>query len=125
MPRIIPNFKEPREHDEKHLKFIRSLPSCISGDGPCVAHHLLSVSGRGVARKADDRHTLPLTWEEHDELHKKCGSNGVWEERYFWDTFRINPKILARTLYALSGDIEAAEYVIHTHKCRRCYVVMP
>jgi hypothetical protein len=83
--KIYHNFRRPRMEDPVHLKFIRTLPSCISGRSPCVAHHLLNVPGRrGVAMKADDMWAIPLTAEEHDQLHRECASKteDAWFAKY-------------------------------------------
>jgi hypothetical protein len=48
------------------VAWIREQPSIVSGKGPCVAAH--SRTG-GTRRKADACWNVPLTQEEHDELH--------------------------------------------------------
>lgn len=79
----------------------------------CVAHHLLSVSGRGLSMKADDMWALPLTPEEHDRLHRECASKT--EEEWFVDQ-GVLPHVLARTLWHLSGHLEEADLVVRTHR---------
>lgn len=48
-------------------EWIRSLPSVVSGLGPCENVH---VCTGGVSRKADARFVVPLTSAEHRELHQ-------------------------------------------------------
>ena len=73
MTEVITNFKPDRTpRNEKHLKRVRAMPSCISGSRPCEAHHLTggpAASERGVSMRASDRWVVPLTHEEHMDLH--------------------------------------------------------
>lgn len=58
--------KLPKEAPD-YLKFVRSLPSAASGKIGCVAHH--RIGGRFSQHKVSDFETMPLTDEEHRELH--------------------------------------------------------
>jgi len=59
-----------RERDSAHLDFVRSLPCSVClKPGPSEAHHLLRGVPRGMGRKADDRHVIPLCHECHTGLH--------------------------------------------------------
>lgn len=53
---------------EKYLKWVKQQPSIISGMPADDPHHILGhgFSGSG---KAPDWATIPLTREEHNELH--------------------------------------------------------
>jgi hypothetical protein len=117
-PKIMGNFRKTTKkfksrayrEDPKHLEFVRSLPSCLSGQRGCVAHHLLSIPGsRGTSLKAEDWWTLPLTWEEHKRLHRECTSAN---EEVWFVSQGVAPHILARTLWHNSGDHEVCEYWI-------------
>ncbi len=102
-----PKAREYRS-DPKHLEFIRSLPSPLSGQYGCVAHHLLSAPGtRGVGMKAPDWWTIPLTPEEHDKLHRECASKT--EEEWFIER-GVRPHILARVLWNCGYDKEVGEW---------------
>lgn len=113
--KTLGNFREKTKRpksrayrqDPEHLEFIRSLPSCLSGEYGCDPHHLLSAPGRGVGLKAPDWWTVPLARMEHDRLHRECGSKT--EEEWFVAQ-GVMPHILARTLWHLSGDHEACEF---------------
>lgn len=59
--------KQPQLRDEKYLAFVRTLPSCISGEGPCEAHH--PISKRFSSQKVSDYLAIPLTTDEHRKLH--------------------------------------------------------
>lgn len=58
--------KLPKEAPE-YLAFVRSLPSAASGMIGCVAHH--RIGGRLSQHKVSDFETMPLTDDEHRELH--------------------------------------------------------
>ncbi|MVA98884.1 hypothetical protein GN330_16675 [Nitratireductor sp. CAU 1489] len=97
--------------DERHLSFIRSLPSIISGAGPCEACHirygdpLYRKKSTGKAQKPDDAWAVPMTPEEHRAQH-------AMSEVQFWNMHRIDPLAVARDLYAHTGDREAAVKII-------------
>ena len=56
-----------------HYERVAGMPSCVSGRGPVVLHHVpvtspksgQQVRKRGAARAA----VIPLTQEEHEQLH--------------------------------------------------------
>lgn len=50
---------------EKYLAFVRSLPSALSGQSPCVAHHLVGHGLKGKGGKVNDMLAFPLTEPEH------------------------------------------------------------
>lgn len=105
-----PRQRRPREKNENHLKFIRGLPSCISGSSPCIAHHLLDVPGRrGVAMKADDRYAVPLTAEEHQRLHSECASK---TEAEWFASNGVAHHEVALFLWHNTGDYERCENFI-------------
>ena len=58
--------KLPKECPE-YLDFVRSLPSAASGRIGCVAHH--RIGGRLSQHKTSDFEAMPLTDDEHRELH--------------------------------------------------------
>lgn len=108
--------KRPRIHNDKHLDFIRSLPCLVTGrtDGIEAAHvryrdARYGKPNPGYAKKPDDRWTIPLHWEKHREQH------GV-NERVFWDTLGIDPLRVALSLWASSGDYEAAEIILEANR---------
>lgn len=51
--------------DPNYLKFIRSLPSAVSGRGGCDACH---TGPHGLGQKSSDLATIPLTRKEHREF---------------------------------------------------------
>lgn len=53
---------------KERVEWVKSLPSIASGRTPCVNAH--TATG-GMGRKADYTTIVPLTHEEHEELHRK------------------------------------------------------
>ena len=53
---------------EERVYWISRHPSIVSGKIPCENAH---VRTGGVGRKADSKWIVPLTFEEHQELHQK------------------------------------------------------
>jgi hypothetical protein len=105
-------FRQPRQHDEAHLEFIRQLPCVICfNDIETQAAHLRSENLRygkrhtGMAEKPSDRWALPLCGRCHTAQHKS-------NEKNFWLNSGIDPWVLAMSLYGCTGDIEMAHTVI-------------
>lgn len=96
-----------RIKDDQHLKWIRTLPSVISGQYNCDACHIrygdatYRKKRTGKGQKPDDAWTVPMTRQEHAEQH---GMN----EHEWWKRRNIDPCAIARQLYAVSGDTAAA-----------------
>jgi len=94
--------REPRERDEKHLDYIRSLPCCICGGIDTEAAHIrtgtpeLGKRPTGMAEKPSDKWALPLCNKHHREQHD------FGDELGFWKCHGINPFVLAMTLKARS-----------------------
>lgn len=103
-----------RQEDERHLKWIRTLPSVISGGEPCEACHIRYGSGihnkkrTGKGQKPSDCWTVPMTPDEHREQH------AFGDERGWWDTKNIDPLYIANRLYEVSGDTKRAIEIIST-----------
>jgi Protein of unknown function (DUF968) len=64
---MFPKSKPAR--DSHHLRWVRQMPSVVSGQSPCDAHHLIGHGMGGMGTKASDYLTFPLTRVEHTELH--------------------------------------------------------
>lgn len=62
------------------VEWIKGLPSVVSGRSPCVNAHTRSG---GMGRKADYATIVPLTHEEHEELHRT--GQRTFEARYSVD----------------------------------------
>ena len=102
-----------RLKDEKHLQFIRRLP-CLATGGTfrIEAAHIrygdprYQKPGTPMARKPDDRWTVPLTHEAHQ--HGQHRTN----ERRWWEALGIDPCAVAIALYDVSGDLERGLVII-------------
>lgn len=94
---MILRQREPRQRDNKHLEFIRSLPCAICGGINTEAAHIRTASlahGKshtGMQEKPSDKWAVPLCNEHHREQH---GMN----ELAFWKRYGIDPFVLAMTL---------------------------
>lgn len=105
-----------RQHDEKHLGFIRQCPCVICGDDTTTeaAHirfHDLRADKRMVSinEKPDDRWTIPLCGRHHREQHEG-------NERTFWREAGIDPVFVAMALYLVSGDHAAGQRIIGANR---------
>lgn len=105
------NFRAPRKRDEKHLRFIRSLPSLIRGTGEIEAAHirypdpLYEKPPTGTGEKPSDCWTVPLAHDVHMLQHDRG-------ERAWWEAQRIDPVMIAILLYTHSGNLEAGINII-------------
>ena len=97
--------REPREHDEKYLEWLRSKPCCC-GCGkppPSDAAHLrvgsLAYDKRptGLAEKPHDRWAFPLNRRCHEAQH------AFGSELVFWEQHGIDPFALCVRFYAEFG----------------------
>jgi hypothetical protein len=104
----------PRQKDDRHLEFIRSLPCLVCmNDIETEAAHLRAANRRwgkpytGKQEKPHDMWTLPVCGRCHRKQH-------TMNEVQFWQERGIDPWGTALSLYAASGDHELAQEVI-TH----------
>lgn len=103
--------KRPRDHDAKHLDWIRTLPCVITGAFPVEAAHVRyadPVYGKretGKGEKPDDKWTVPLTSAKHREQHSG-------NEKLFWLRHGLDPLRIALALYSCTGDEEQAHVII-------------
>jgi hypothetical protein len=95
--------KENRIRDEKHRRFIASLPCCVTGlEGETQCAHV-SEGRHSIGMKSGDNNCLPLSVDEHRIQHE------IGEQNY-WFSFGglAKAKRLANNLYDVSGDMDAA-----------------
>ena len=98
---------------EAHLALIRQLPSCISGGMPCQAHHLMIASERGVGLRARDMWAVPLTNDEHRQLHNR-GSK--FHDQWFQERGLSDPRKIASLLWDNTGDLDKMRAVIEVNR---------
>ncbi len=103
---------QARIRDPQHLAFIRTLPSVISGRGPCEACHIrygdpiYNKKRTGKAQKPSDAWSVPMTAAEHRSQHDS-------NEAKWWAKQGIDPLAVARALYIITGDTEAALLILN------------
>ena len=110
--------RQPRQRDERHIRFIRSLPCLTSGRTESVdAAHVrygnaeLGKRPTGKGERPDDRWTVPLSRDQHADQHRHG-------EREWWARQGIDPLKVARDLYSVSGDTEAGEAIVRKVRLR-------
>lgn len=91
------NFKKPIIRDKNHLKFIASIPCCVSGRGGVQAAHI-RYGCFSMGMKPGDNYTVPLNHLEHARQHK-IGESQFWEDIN-------NAMALANLLYENTGNRE-------------------
>ena len=102
---------QKRIEDSEHLRFVKQLPSLVSGEQPCDPCHVRYGDPKHrkrktpTRRKPDDMWVVPMTRAEHDCQH---GMN----EQAFWEQIGIDPLEVAYQLYRVSGNIEAGRTII-------------
>lgn len=109
-------MKDPRQNNEKHLAFIRTLPCLITGARPehkiIEAAHIRYASiehGKRLTGKAEKPHdwwTVPLCQDKHREQH-------TMDERTFWAKYGIDPLIVCPLLWLHTGNHNNASAVIN------------
>jgi hypothetical protein len=114
---MLARQRRPRQHDKAHLAFVAERPCVICATNVGVdAHHIKMADARickpqtsNIGMKSDDRYTLPLCREHHEQLH------GMGE-RKFWGSFHVDACLLALCLYSCSvkGEAEEADRLITT-----------
>lgn len=104
--------RQPRQHNEQHLAFIRGLPCVVCKNNiETEAAHIKTAVPKvgkrdlGVGEKADDSWTVPLCGTHHRAQHVKG-------ERIFWADCGIDPILTALALYRVSGDHAAGEQIV-------------
>lgn len=111
--------KRPRQTDDGHLKWIRTLPCLICGKRGVHAAHIRMAALRygkretGKSEKPSDKWTLPLCAEHHTD-GPEAQHRG--SEAAFWQRYGIDPFIVAMALYQCSGDDEAGETIVQEHR---------
>lgn len=113
----VPRQKRPRREAGSHLAFIRKLPCCICGSYAKVqpAHLRMSsaVHGKfnsGVGAKPDDAWVTPLCEPHH--LTLPDAQHVIGDEAAFWAKHRIDPFLLALSLWRVTGREDEAEQII-------------
>jgi len=76
-------LKQKTGRSKKYMAFVRTLKSSVSGkEWEIIAHHVRCMGGGGMGMKPSDYLCVPLTSEEHHDLHTK-GEPSFWSK---WDS---------------------------------------
>lgn len=104
--------RQPRQHLESHLKFIRTLPCVVCGNNiETEAAHVRMGDGSiakpmtGIGTKPDDIFTVPLCGLHHRSQHD-AGNESAW-----WNEIGLDPVKIALALYVATGDFERGEQI--------------
>lgn len=103
--------RDPRQKSEKHLAWLRTLPSVIPSSEIVEAAHVRfddwSVGKRptGKAEKPHDFWALPLGRDRHREQHS--GS-----EQAFWRRYGLDPLRICLALWAYTQNDEVGRLII-------------
>jgi hypothetical protein len=107
--------RRPRDRNENHLKWIRTLHCCVCGaPGPDAAHIRAASAAHGKretggAEKPSDKWVVPLCRRDHDEQHSM-------NELLWWASKGIDPFTISLSLYAVSGDDEIGEAILRANR---------
>jgi len=104
--------RQPRQHNEAHLNFIRGLPCIVCANNiETQAAHIRMADPRilkrqsGMQEKPDDIFTLPLCGEHHAMQHRMS-------EQKFWMWVGVDPILVALALWYSRGDQEKCEQIL-------------
>jgi hypothetical protein len=104
--------RTPRDKDEAHLKFIRTLPCCVCGDDTTTEAAHVRMADRSIAKpmsgmqtKCDDRFAVPLCGGHHREQHAES-------EHQWWLNLGVDPIKVALALYSVSGNYERGWLIV-------------
>lgn len=103
----------PQEVNDAHRRWVKSLPSLISGEVEGVDPHHVSMAdpsvgkrGRGRGKRVDDKFVIPLSRRLHDELH--AIGEAKFAKKYGLDLVKI-----ALGLWAHTGDDDAGILIVN------------
>jgi hypothetical protein len=97
----MPEQRDPRQHDEDYLNYIRGCPCCLCGGIDVEAAHLRVGSindGKrptGMGEKSSDRWALPLCGVHHRQQHA-AGNELAWWASYGIDPFALSMQYQAK-----------------------------
>jgi len=87
-----------RVRDEKHRRFIASLPCCVCGaQPPTQAAHIRLMGAGGTGLKPGDDLCVPMCPQDHHQQHQ------IGEVTFWGGKFEA-AQTLAAALYGITGD---------------------
>lgn len=104
--------KQPRIHNEAHLKAIRQCNCLVCGKfQPSEAAHIrygdtsYGKFATGMGQKPDDKWTVPLCADCHRNGSEKRKAQHQMNERKFWEQEGIDPLEVAIELFACDNHV--------------------
>lgn len=104
-------IKQPRQHSDRHLEFVRGLSCLVCQDNTSTeAAHIRGVSRRagkrqvGKGEKPDDKWAVPLCSRHHHEQHE-IGESAFWVGQ--------DPFFVALALWGATGNHELGEQIVY------------
>lgn len=97
--------RQPRDKNDEHLRFIRSLPCLLCNDNTSTEAAHVRMADRSIAKpngfgvRPDDRFTLPMCGAHHRDQHEG-------NEQQFWTRRGIDPVKTALALWSVQCDYE-------------------
>ena len=114
--------RDPRQHDERHLVYVRLQPCCVCGTRRAIeaAHIRMSCpeigkDPTGMQEKPHDKWTVPLCNNDHQSGQQAQHRSN---ERKWWNAHRIDPLAIAAALWIASGGAARAAMEKPAHRLR-------
>lgn len=114
-PKRIRAVKRGHNKNSEHLERIRELPCCVClRRSEIEAAHVRSASARfakveGLGMKPSDAWAVPLCAEHH---RTGAQAQHIIGETKFWQLHRIDPFVLALSLWEASGDFYRMQAIV-------------
>lgn len=94
------------------MRFIASLPCCVTGATDVQAAHIRRGTDGGMGMKPSDCYVVPLSCNQHAVQHE-IGELKFW---YPYGGFE-KAIVLAKDLYSVTGDRNKALNILMRFKC--------
>ena len=114
-----PRQKQPRIHNEAHLKAIRQCNCLVCGtSSPSEAAHIRYSAMRygkfhtGMGQKPDDKWTVPLCARCHRVGDETITAQHQMSERKFWKGHGVDPIEIAAELYACGYHVTRMQDIV-------------
>jgi 5-methylcytosine-specific restriction endonuclease McrA len=105
-------FRQPRQKDEGHLKWVRQFDCIVCGDNTSTEAAHVRYADRsaakrqtGMAEKSDDAFAVPLCGRCHRLQH------AMGDELRFWEEHDIDPVKIGLALWYWRGDADACALI--------------
>ena len=97
--------------EPEYLKFVRSQPCAMAGNGPCSgemhAHH--PQGGKGMGTRNHDSRAIPLCAKHHTERHSLSGAFKAYDKRRVRE-FEAQASERLRRQYLGLGELSPVDF---------------